>query len=200
MSYLGDLLGSHGATILFVVVFAEMMGLPVAAAPVLLAAGALAAEGAISPAMAIVITIAACVLGDLIWFYLGRTRGEHVRRLFFKLFHRNRPGREGVEELFGRYSLSAVAVAKFIPGVGFLIPGLAGTCRIPFSRFICVDILGSLLYAFFYLEAGLIFSTQITGALSFLSRFTIWATALALLGGAFYVVRKLRTATVFPQA
>src|SRR6185503_3647195 len=73
-----EFLVRHGAAVLFAAVFVEQMGVPLPAAPWLLAAGALAATGKINWLVAITAATFASVLADLFWFYLGRYRGHRV--------------------------------------------------------------------------------------------------------------------------
>src|SRR5438094_1530610 len=70
MSEATHFLVSHGAPLLFAVVFLEQIGLPLPTAPWLLGAGALWAMGMMNPFVAFGVTVAACLVADLIWFYL----------------------------------------------------------------------------------------------------------------------------------
>src|SRR5205807_3294245 len=75
----------HGGLVLFAVVLAEQVGLPIPAVPVLLAAGALAGTGNMNLVAAIGLSVIACLLGDLVWFYLGRRRGRQVLNLLCRI-------------------------------------------------------------------------------------------------------------------
>src|SRR5213080_4629661 len=68
----------HGAAVLFAAVFVEQLGIPLPAAPWLLAAGALAGTGQINWFTALPAATSGSLLADLIWFYLGRRRGQRV--------------------------------------------------------------------------------------------------------------------------
>ena len=54
----------HGAAVLFLVVLAEQIGLPLPAVPFLLAAGALAGAGQMNLPSAIGVAVLASVIGD----------------------------------------------------------------------------------------------------------------------------------------
>ena len=75
MSESTQFLMSHGEAVLFATVFAEQAGLPLPAAPWLLAAGALSAAGSLNPVLAVAIVALACVVLDWIWFLVGRWGG-----------------------------------------------------------------------------------------------------------------------------
>ncbi len=67
--------------VLFGIVFAEQVGLPMPALPFLLAAGALVRTGQLDLAMALAVGVAASLISDLVWFQLGRRRGTRVLNL-----------------------------------------------------------------------------------------------------------------------
>ncbi|MCI0534219.1 MAG: hypothetical protein L0Z50_03220 [Verrucomicrobiales bacterium] len=73
-----EFLVRHGAAVLFAAVFVEQMGIPLPAAPWLLAAGALAATGKINWWVAITAATFGSLLADVFWFYLGRYGGHRV--------------------------------------------------------------------------------------------------------------------------
>jgi membrane protein DedA with SNARE-associated domain len=180
MSQLSQFLTDYGGSVLFLAILAEQIGLPIPAAPLLVAAGALAADGGLSPATAIGIAILACVLGDVTWFYAGRQRGSGMLQFVRKILRCDSRCLERAERLFAKFGISAVIGAKFIPGIGFLIPALAGAFRTHFSRFLWFDLLGSVLYGTSYLTLGLLFSNEVNGALESISKFALGAVGVVL--------------------
>ena len=80
-----EFLVSYGYAALFACVLAEQLGLPLPAAPFLLAAGALASAGKLNLAVALLLAVAASLIGDTVWYYLGKTRGMAVLRLLCKI-------------------------------------------------------------------------------------------------------------------
>ena len=85
MNDAAEFLVRHGEAIVFAAVFAEQIGLPVPAIPVLLAAGALAGAGKMSLAVAVLLSLIDCFAGDLIWYELGRRRGRHALNLLCRI-------------------------------------------------------------------------------------------------------------------
>jgi len=81
--------------------------------------------------------------------------------------------------------MSAVAAAKFVPGLGLLMPPLAGAFRISVGKFLLFDGLGSLLYVSFYLELGFLFRDEVKGVLESLSQLGLGSIAL---GSAFVMI------------
>jgi len=70
MNEVSAFVSQYGEIVLFAIVFAEQIGLPLPAVPVLLLAGALAGAGKMDLTGAIVLIVMACMVGDLIWYEL----------------------------------------------------------------------------------------------------------------------------------
>jgi membrane protein DedA with SNARE-associated domain len=186
MSEMREYLASHTGPVLFLIVFAEQIGLPLPAAPLLIAAGALAVDGALSPSTMILLTIAASLVADGIWFYFGWRGGGRVLEMFRKLLRYDRSTFERAERLFALHGVWLVAGAKFLPWFGNLIPPLAGTFHMSIARFLRLDLLSSLLYGGFYIGLGFFFRTEVNTALDLLGQISfgkigaVVAAALAL--------------------
>lgn len=190
MNQLYRFLVSHAEAVLFVAVFAEQIGLPLPAIPILLAAGALVADGVLHPLHAVAITVVASVLADLIWYYLGLRGGGGLLRFFRRLSLCDNADIEKTERLFAAHSMSAVTGAKFVPWLGFLIPPLAGMFRIRVGRFLTFDVLGSLLYAVVYLALGFLFDNEINRVLEFVRHFGTGTAVMVLLLAIIFIGHK----------
>ena len=151
----------HGAAVLFAAVFVEQLGVPLPAAPWLLAGGALAVAGRISWFAALTAAIAGSVVADVIWFYLGRHGGTRVLRLLCRISLEPDSCVRRTQDLFARYGMRGVLVAKFIPGLSTLAPPLAGSSGVSAPRFFLFDALGSLLYGGCFILVGALFSRQV---------------------------------------
>jgi membrane protein DedA with SNARE-associated domain len=190
MNQLYRFLLGNAEAVLFVAVFAEQIGLPLPAIPILLAAGALVAEGTLDPLAAVGITVVASVLADLIWYYLGLRSGSGLLRFFRRLSWCNRSDIEKTERFFSAHSTFAVTGAKFVPWLGFLIPPLAGMFRVRLGRFLAFDTLGSLLYAVVYLALGFVFGHEFHRMLQHAQQFSYGTIAVLLLLGVVVVWHK----------
>jgi membrane protein DedA with SNARE-associated domain len=74
--------------------------------------------------------------------------------------------------------MSAIVLAKFVPGLSLLMPALAGAFRIGPARFLWFDALGSLLYGISYLGLGFLFRDEVNEVLHVLSQFGLGLFAL----------------------
>src|SRR5258706_14540423 len=113
-------LANHGGLLLFAVVFLEQIGLPIPTAPWLLGAGALWAMGLMNPFVAFGVTVAACLVADLIWFHLGRHRGARVLRVLCRISLHPDSCVSRTQAIFTRYGILGVMASKFLPGLGLL--------------------------------------------------------------------------------
>ncbi len=171
----------HGATVLFVMVFIEQMGVPLPAAPSLLTAGALAGSGKMNWVAALSAATFGSLSADLIWFYLGRFRGQRVLSLLCRISLEPDSCVRRTQDLYARYGMRAVVVGKFIPGLSTLAPPLAGNSGASTSRFILFDGLSSLLYVGAFILAGSLFSRQLEQIIQAFA--SLGHGALGLLGG-----------------
>jgi membrane protein DedA with SNARE-associated domain/rhodanese-related sulfurtransferase len=171
----------HGLPLVFVAVFLEQMGLPLPALPWLMAAGALAAIGQFNLLLGLAVTVIACLVADGIWFYLGRYRGNQVLGLLCRISLEPDSCVRRTQNVFTRYGLRGVLVAKFVPGLSTVAPPLAGMAGVGAGRFLSVDALGALLYGGCFIMLGYFFSSQIQQIGEVLA--SIGGSALGLIAG-----------------
>src|SRR5689334_21615519 len=91
---------SCSGAVLFVIVLLEQVGLPIPAAPSLLAAGALCVSGEANPAHIMGVTILACLIADSTWFYIGRRGGKRVVHFLCRIALLNSSSIEQTERSF----------------------------------------------------------------------------------------------------
>jgi membrane protein DedA with SNARE-associated domain/rhodanese-related sulfurtransferase len=190
MSQTTQFLINHGLSLVFAAVFVEQLGLPLPALPWLLAAGALSAAGKFNLLLGLWATVIACLIADAIWFYLGRYRGNQVLALLCRISLEPDSCVRRTQNVFTKYGLRGVLVAKFIPGMSTVVPPLAGMSGIGLARFLFVDAVGSSLYCGFLLGFGYFFSHQMDQIGAAIAR--VGGSALGLVIGlaAVYVAYK----------
>jgi len=176
-----EFLINHGLPLIFAAVFVEQMGLPLPALPWLLAAGALSAAGKFSLPLGLGVTVLACLLPDAIWFYLGRYRGNQVLALLCRISLEPDSCVRRTQNVFTKYGLRGVLVAKFVPGMSTVAPPLAGMSGISAGKFLFVDGVGALVYAGGLLGFGYFFNRQIDQIAAAIGR--IGGSALTLIIG-----------------
>jgi membrane protein DedA with SNARE-associated domain/rhodanese-related sulfurtransferase len=152
---------NHGLPLVLGAVFLEQMGLPIPTQPLLIAAGALSATGKFNLPLGLVAAVIACLVADAFWFYLGRYRGNQILALLCRISLEPDSCVRRTQNVFTRYGLRGVLVAKFVPGMSTVAPPLAGMSSVSAARFLAVDAAGSLLYAGCFLGIGYFFRNQL---------------------------------------
>jgi len=151
----------HGYWVLVANVFAEQVGLPIPAFPVLLAMGALAGIGEFSIWAAFGLAISAALASDVIWYRLGRTRGHSILNLLCRVSLEPASCVSNTKTLFGRLGARALLVSKFVPGLGAAAAPMAGLTRMRPLKFFAADVTGAALWSGAYLTLGYIFRNQL---------------------------------------
>jgi membrane protein DedA with SNARE-associated domain len=131
-----EFLLQHIEMVVFLTVLAEQIGLPIPAIPVLLAAGAVAGNTEAHLTVLTVVSVIACLLGDMLWFELGRHNGRQALMLLCRISLESDACVRRTENLFVRHEIRALILAKFIPGLSTLAPALAGLFKISVGRFL----------------------------------------------------------------
>lgn len=209
MHYFVDFLLHHGYSVVFAFVLAEQIGLPLPATPILLAMGALAGAGRISYLSAVALGVLASLIGDCLWYWLGRKRGYSVLNLLCRVALEPDSCVRQTENVFTRFGAGSLLFAKFVPGLSTAAPPLAGLFRMPMARFLLADTAGAALWVGTFSGVGYIFRAQLEEAAEYALGFgrSLGGVLVALLGA--YVVwkiwqrqrflRKLRIARINPE-
>ena len=206
MSQILSFLVKHGGLVLFGVVFVEQLGLPLPALPWILAAGALAANGQISPLPGLAGIVAACLIADSIWFGLGRRGGPRIVRMLCRISLQPDSCVRRTQDLFDRYGMRGVVAAKLLPGLSAVILPLAGMSGVRLRRFLFFDAIGSLLYGGGFLLLGVAFRHQLDRLLATLAGLGNGGLVVIAVGAAGYagfkyfqrqrLLRRLRVARI----
>lgn len=147
--------------VLFGIVFAEQIGLPMPSLPFLLAAGALVRTGQLHLGAALAIGVAASVLSDVLWYELGRRRGIRVLNLLCRISLEPDSCVRRTEGLFARHGARSLVVAKFFPGYNTVAPPLAGVFGMRLGSFLLYDTLGAILWLGAFGGMGYAFGHQL---------------------------------------
>src|SRR5256712_13178321 len=180
-----DVLVRYGYVVVFGWVFAEQIGLPIPAAPVLLAAGALAGTGRLSLALVLALAALASLGSDIIWYWIGRTGGGRVLGWLCRISLEPDSCVRRTQNAFSVHGARSLLVAKFVPGFSTAAPPLAGIVRMPLLRFVVFTGLGGLIWAGAFAGVGWLFSRQLEVAAGYVARLGSGAVApvIAGLGG-----------------
>ncbi len=159
----------HGYTVLFLWAFMETMGLPIPAAPLFVAIGALAGAGQMNLFFSIGLGVFAALLADVFWYSIGRLRGLQVLSLLCRISLEPDSCVRETENIFVRYGIRSLLIIKFLPGFSAVSTPLAGIIHMRLPLFLFLDGLGAVLWVGVYTFIGYIFSEELDHALAVVS-------------------------------
>ncbi len=174
-------LEAHGYWLLFSLGFAEFAGVPIASAPVLLAAGALSAAGNLNLLAAALSAAAGGLTADSLWYVLARWKGSRLVDLACSLTSNRNACVLNVSRKVARLGGPYILAAKFVPATGNLIASAAGLARLPATRFLAFDAAAVLLWAIVYTSAGRIFASQVGAVVVWMEGYLRWVLAISVL-------------------
>jgi len=202
-------LGSYGYPAIFAGMALEQFVPPMPGEPLLLAAGAVAGAGHLGLGWAVICALLGTLLGDILWYEIGRRGGRPVLRWLCRIaIEPDSCVRRG-EEGFSRSGASVLLVAKFLPGLNSVGQPLAGALGMPRGRFLFFDALGAALWVGVYVGLGYAFHDQLARAVALAGR--LGGMAVWLLAGlaALYLgvkvlrrrlfLRRLRIGRITPE-
>lgn len=177
-----QVLAEHLLAATFVALLLRQLGLPIPALPVLIWAGAVSHADPLRLGLVFVLATVASTAGNLPWFWAGRRYGYRVLKLVCRVTLSPDSCVRKTEGAFGKRGAAMLATARFLPGLEFVAPPLAGALHMPAPRFIAYDTAGSALRTAAGLVLGLLFRDQIGWLLDQLA--ALGANALLAVGGA----------------
>jgi len=160
--HLIEIISLHGAwvyAVLFLVIFCET-GLVVTpflpGDSLLFVSGAIAATGAMSPELLVVLLVSASFLGDNTNYWVGRLAGPRIfRSKTSRLL--NRDYLDKTHRFYEKHGGKAIILARFFPIIRTFAPFVAGMGSMDYRRFLAFSIGGSLAWVGFFVLGGYFF-------------------------------------------
>lgn len=180
-------LGLWAYALLFAFSFGEsiaVVGILVPGATFVVIFGFLVAQGLYDFGDAVVIASIGAILGDVLSFVLGR-RGIDPAKRFPKLFSQATVDR--AEAFMHKNGVAGVFLGRFIGPLRPFIPFVAGALKMPWRRFMVMNVLSGVLWAASYLAIGFFFG-QFWGSIH---RGLRWVGVGMLVIIVFYIVWQL---------
>ena len=170
----------HGYALLFVWVMAEQAGLPLPAAPPLLAAGALAGQHQLTFALVVITAASGSLVSDTIWYFFGKRKGAVVLGWLCKIALEPDSCVRRTESTFTKLGYRTLLICKFIPGLNTAAPALSATAGVGLPQFLLFDWLGAMLWASAFAGLGLVFSNQLDRVAQNIAQFGSWTMLLVV--------------------
>jgi len=185
------LLSTWGLPLVFGVVLAEQSGLPLPAAPLLVSAGALGADGVLAPELVWLAAFAACQCADHGWFLLGRRYGRRLLAGLCRVSLSPDTCVRRTDTLIARHGAPVLLLAKFIPGVSAVVIPTSASMGMAYRRFLGFNSVGIALWVSAYVAVGMVFAREVNALLVAMSWIGGWAIGVLAAALAAYIGWKL---------
>src|SRR5512147_1339546 len=137
----------HGLAAVFGFVLLEQLGAPIPALPVLLLAGAHAISDPMSAVYALALSVLACSVADLAWFWAGRRYGYRILKLLCRVSLSPDSCVRQTEANYEKRGAATLVIAKFVPGLATVAPPVAGALGLKTSSFLLYNGAGAALWS-----------------------------------------------------
>ena len=201
MPQLVELLQVYGVLIVFGIVLVEQFGLPIPAFPILIVAGALSVDGALSWELCLLSAVAACLICDMFWFRAGRFYGKRILRLLCKISLSPDSCVNQTEDRFRRFGARSLLVSKFVPGFNTIAAPLSGAIGTHTRQFLGYSATGAALWSGTGILLGIVFHDGVEDLLGWLeaaggTALSVLATLLLLFIAVKYIERRRHRARI----
>src|SRR2546421_5859315 len=146
--------GGIGYGVLFGMLFACGLGLPVPEDIPLIVSGILIGSHKMHLAIAAPLAWAGIIGGDCVLYMLGRRYGLNITRVPFVGKHVTKARIEKAEKLFERWGIWVVAIGRLFAGIRGAMVVAAGTLRFNFIKFIIADGLAAMVSGGMFMFLG----------------------------------------------
>ena len=104
------------------------------------------------------------LIGDVIWYFIGYRYGHAFIARFGKYWNISEEGVEKVTKLFHKHKHSILFISKITNGFGFALVTLmtAGMIKIPFWRYMTINLVGQFAWSGILLGVGYFFGEAYT--------------------------------------
>jgi membrane-associated protein len=144
--------------ILFLIVFIEtgLVVMPLLPGDSLLfAAGAIAATGAMDPALLCLLLFIAAVLGDTVNYHIGKYIGPRVFQIKSRFI--NQEHLRATQSFFEKHGGKTIIFARFIPIIRTFAPFIAGVGQMHYRRFLSFNVIGAFAWVVSFIYLGYYF-------------------------------------------
>lgn len=165
--HLAEIIADYGIwtyALLFLIIFAET-GLVVTpflpGDSLLFAAGAFCAkpETGLNVHLMALLLVVAAIIGDTVNYWIGARLGPAVFKREDSIFLR-RKHLDRAHAFFEKYGGRAIILARFVPIVRTFVPFVAGVGQMTYRRFIAYNVIGGVVWIYFFVYAGFLFGNQ----------------------------------------
>jgi membrane protein DedA with SNARE-associated domain len=164
----------------FLVLFLAGLGVPIPEEVPVLASGVLAHEGVVRWWLMLPVCVVGVLSGDVVLYWVGRHWGERVLAWRIVRYVLSPEREEALKAAYLRHGVKVIFTARHVMGLRAAAFLTAGIARVPFGRFLAVDLAGSLVGVPLSFGLAFFFTDQLEQILTDVHRIERWALMLAL--------------------
>jgi membrane protein DedA with SNARE-associated domain len=158
--------------------------------------GALAAFGYFNLWFAFLLVVIGEVLGDLLYYALGRWGRSGFLNRFGKFFGVDQTHVDEMKNHFDKHSGKTFFMGKVLHGIGVVVLVAAGAAEVPIPEFIWYNFLATLPKSLLLLLLGFYFAQAYAKIGDYLSIVAIAIIILALIGVSLYIKSRKKTVSL----
>lgn len=143
-----------GPWIIFSLLFACGLGLPLPEDIPLIIGGFFAAKGTMNLTVVAVLAWCGIIGGDCVLYSMGRKYGRNITRVPFVGSHLTMARIDKAERLFDKYGIWVVAIGRLFAGIRGAMVVAAGTTRFNFVKFVIADGIAALISGGLFVALG----------------------------------------------
>lgn len=151
------LLQSYGYYLLFLLVGAESLGIPLPGETALVTAAALAALGRLDIYAVVAVAAAGAILGDNGGYWIGRKGGLALIRRHGRLFRVDETKVARIHAFFDRHGAKTVFIGRFVALLRTWAAFFAGVACMPYGLFMAYNAVGGVAWAMLFGAVGYLF-------------------------------------------
>jgi membrane protein DedA with SNARE-associated domain len=172
-------LNQYGLPVLFGVILAASLGVPLPATLLLLTAGAAVAQGALNVWWVIGLASCAAILGDQLGYAVGRWGSQRLVG-HLHLWSGGSAQVAHAEQVAQRWGGTGIFLTRWLlTPIGPVLNVTSGAAHYTWSRFVCFDVAGEVVWVALYVALGWMFSEQVQSMSAALGDVTWVLVALA---------------------
>jgi membrane protein DedA with SNARE-associated domain len=189
-AYVQQLIQAYGLWVVFFVVMAESMGVPMPGETTLVAAGLYAGStDRIDPYLLVAVAAAGAVVGDNIGYVIGRTLGLRLLLRYGSYVNLTEARLKLGHYLFLRHGGKIIFFGRFIALLRTFAPVLAGANEMPWPRFLLFNALGGICWSALFGFGAYAFGDEVVRIAGPFAAAMVAAAVLVAGLGVFYLGR-----------
>ena len=169
-----------------------------------LMAGALVRADVLELLPTFLFIVGGAIAGDIMWYWIGYHWGERFTQRFGKYVSITESHVAIAKILFNKYHMRILFLSKVTSGLGFAIVILftAGLSRVPFNRFLLINVAGEIIWSGSLIAIGFFVShliIRVNSVLEWASVIGLMVLVLACLFGIGHYLRKHMSQKYLPD-